>query len=144
MAVKFPSVEFFQALADRMNADRPTFEKLGYCDTQMGVRVEGGDAFGVVLTFEVYECTEVRPLAKAGGTEPDFTLVADAKVWKEMLEAIRDHGGADAAHSLNTLSHLGDHIRVDYEDPEGYDKFFRFMATLQAFFDLAADLDFQV
>jgi hypothetical protein len=32
-------------------------------------------------------------------------------------------------------------MRVAYEDPEGHDKFYRFMASIQTFFDLARDLD---
>ena len=35
MGVKFPTTEFLQALADRMAADRATFEKPGYCGTPL-------------------------------------------------------------------------------------------------------------
>ena len=42
MAIKFPSLDLFRELASRMNADRSTFEKLGVCDTVMGVNIVGG------------------------------------------------------------------------------------------------------
>ncbi len=48
---------------------------------------------------------------------------------------------ADAGHTLNTLSHVGDVIKVSYDDPEGHDKFYRYMATIQEFFDQAHHLD---
>ena len=54
-----------------------------------------------------------------------------------MLESIRANDGADAAHTLNTLTHVGDVMKVEYEDPEGHDRFYRFMATIQSFFDEA-------
>lgn len=141
MGLKFPSLELFQELARRMNADAATFEKLGYCDARMGVRVLGAAPRAFALTFEVYECTEVREVAPDATGDLDFVLEAEPAVWREMLAAIRAHGGADAAHSLNTLSHLGDRMRVAYDDPEGHDKFYRFMASIQAFFDLARDVD---
>jgi hypothetical protein len=141
MGLAFPSLEFFQTLAQRMRAEEATFEKLGYCDTAMGVTVSSPPKRTYALTFDVYDCTDVREVGDAEAAALDFVLEADAEVWREMLRAIRDHGGADAAHSLNTLSHLGEAIRVLYDDPEGHDKFYRFMASLQAFFDLARDVD---
>ena len=47
----------------------------------------------------------------------------------------------DAAHSLNTLTHFGEKIRVTYDDPDGHDKLYRFAESIQEFFDLAAGLD---
>jgi len=141
MAVEFPSAEFFQELADRMNADRVTFEKLGYCDTRMGVRVLGSTPRLFDLTFDVYECIEVKEVEASQESGLDFVLEAAPEVWKDMFGAVREHGGADAGHTLNSLSHLGDRIRVAYDDPEGHDKFYRFMASLQAYFDLASELE---
>ncbi|MBW2414845.1 MAG: hypothetical protein JRG76_10090 [Deltaproteobacteria bacterium] len=50
MGIRFPSLEFFQALQQKIKDD-PEFEKLGVCDTTFGVRV--GDAL-FSLHFEVY------------------------------------------------------------------------------------------
>lgn len=130
MAVAFPSLAFFQALQQRTEDAADRFEKLGYCDTTFGVRV-GDELFHVA--FEVYECTQVGE--GAGPTPLDFVLAGSPDTWRDMMRAICAHGGADAAHTLNTLTHLGDVIAVEYDDAEGYDKFFRYMASLQEFFD---------
>jgi hypothetical protein len=139
MGVRFPSLEFFQALKQRTVEDQARFEKLGYCDTSFGVRV--GDAL-FSLAFEVYECVDVQE-----GGDPaklDFVLSAPQETWNRMIRSIREHGGADAANTLNTLTHLGDVMKVEYEDPEGHDRFFRYMASLQEFFDQARHLDVEI
>lgn len=138
MAITFPSLEFFEALKKRTSEDAHTFEKLGFCDTSFGVRV-GDDLFSI--RFEVYECVEV---AEGGDpNELDFVLTAPLEVWSEMVENIATNRGADAGHTLNTLSHLGDVIRVEYVDPEGHDRFYRFMATIQEFFDQVQHLSLE-
>lgn len=141
MAVKFPSVEFFRELANSMNSDRPTFEKLGFCDVVMGVRVEAPTPRLFALTFEVFECTDVRELESAADAELDFTLEAPLPLWREMLGSIRSNGRAEPQYTLNSLSHLGDRMKVVYDDPEGHDKLYRFIATLQEFFDNANELE---
>jgi hypothetical protein len=136
MAVPFPSLQFFQALQQRTKDDRARFEKLGYCDTTFGVRV--GDELYTVA-FEIYECTDVRE-----GGDPkrlDFVLSAPPELWVETIRSIVANGGADAAHTLNTLSHVGDRMKVEYADAEGHDRFYRFMASIQEFFDQARHLD---
>lgn len=138
MALQFPSLQLFQALQQRTVDARDVFEKLGYCDTRFGVRV--GDAL-YTIGFEVYECVEI-----AEGGDPDkldFVLAGPARLWREMLEAIRAHGGADAAHTLNTLTHQGDVMQVEYSDAEGHDKFYRYMASIQEFFDQSQHLELE-
>jgi hypothetical protein len=136
MSLAFPSLEFFEALRKRTLEAHDRFEKLGYCDTRFGVRV-GDQLYGV--TFEVYECVEV----KAGGdpAELDFVISAPAALWREMLQSIVHNRGADAAHTLNTLTHLGDVMKVEYVDAEGHDRFYRYMASIQEFFDQAQHLE---
>lgn len=139
MGVRFPSLPFFEALQQRTKDQAAAFEKLGYCDTSFGIRV-GDDLYRV--TFEIYECVEV-----AEGGDPaqlDFVLSAPLEVWKEMLEAIVANGGADAAHTINSLTHIGDVIKVEYDDPEGHDRFYRFMVTIQAFLDEASHIDLEL
>ncbi len=136
MAVPFPSLPFFQALQQRTKDDRARFEKLGWCDTTFGVRV-GDELYSVA--FEIYECTDVRE-----GGDPrrlDFVLAAPREVWTEMIGSIRANGAADGTHTLNTLSHVGDVMKVEYADAEGHDRFYRFMASLQEFFDQARHVD---
>ncbi|MBW2445223.1 MAG: hypothetical protein JRG83_04800 [Deltaproteobacteria bacterium] len=138
MGIPFPSLEFFKALQQRTKDEAAAFEKLGYCDTTFGIRV-GSELYRVV--FEIYECVEVGE----GGdpSELDFVLSAPLDLWREMLEAIQANGGADAAHTINTLTHVGDVMKVEYEDPEGHDRLYRFMATIQAFLDEASGLDLE-
>lgn len=144
MPVSFPSLAFFEALKQRVDENPEKFEKLGVCDTTFGVSIRrDGKTELYSVTFDVYECVEVASLAGPGERELDFVLEADAAVWREMLASIREQGAAAAEHTLNTLSHLGDRMQVVYEDPEGHDKFYRFMSTLQAFFDEAAHVDFR-
>jgi len=136
MPIRFPSIEFFQALQQRTKDAHDVFEKLGYCDTSFGVCV-GDQLYGI--RFEVYDCVEVRAGGDPAGL--DFVLSAPPTVWNDMVASIRKHGGAGIDHTLNTLTHLGDVVRVEYQDAEGHDKFYRFMATIQEFFDQAQHLD---
>ncbi len=143
MAVKFPSVEFFGELATRMNAERPTFEKLGFCDIVLGMRVVGKTSHLYALTYEVFECADVRELRDASEAELACTLEAPAALWREMIESIQKNGLALPEYTLNSLSHIGDRMKVIYDDPEGHDKFYRFMATLQEYINLTHDLDIE-
>jgi hypothetical protein len=139
MAVRFPSLGFFQALQQRTKDARDRFEKLGYFDTRFGVRV-GSQLYSVA--FEVFECVDVRE-----GGEPrelDFVLAGPLEVWKQMIGAIVQHHGAGAAHTLNTLSHVGDVFKVEFVDAEGHDKFYRYMASIQEFFDQAQHLEVEL
>jgi len=136
MPLRFPSLEFFRALQQLTKQHHDVFEKLGYCDTRFGARV--GDML-YRITFEVYECVEV-----AEGGDPaqlDFVLSAPTALWNEMIESIHRHGGAGIDHSLNTLTHLGEVMKVEYLDSEGHDRFYRYMATIQEFFDQARHLE---
>ncbi|MCP4007458.1 MAG: hypothetical protein GY725_25040 [bacterium] len=143
MAIKFPSIDFFQELARRMEANAAAFEKLGFCDTVMGVKVDSGSSHLYALTFDVFDCTDVRELASADDAELDFTLQAPLALWKEMFESIQKNGHPAPAYTLNSLSHVGDQMAVVYDDPEGHDKFYRFMATIQAFVDQTSDMEIE-
>ena len=139
MALSFPSLEFFAALQQRTKEESAVFEKLGYCDTSFGVRI-GEQLYSI--SFEIYECTGVRE----GGDpkELDFVLNGAPEIWRKMVASILEHGGADPAYTLNTLSHIGDVVQLEFEDPEGFDKFFRYMATLQEFFNQAQYLEIEL
>ncbi|MDP6375390.1 MAG: hypothetical protein QF921_07995 [Pseudomonadales bacterium] len=139
MSLPFPSLDFFQALQQRTKDEAVAFEKLGYCDTTFGIRV-GSELYSI--TFEIYECVEV---AEGGDAENlDFVLDAQRELWCEMLASIQENDGADASHTINSLTHMGDIMSVEYEDPEGHDRFYRFMATIQAFLDEAKNLDVEI
>ncbi len=139
MSIQFPSLEFFRALQQCAKDDANTFEKLGVCDTTFGIRV-GSDLYRIA--FEVYECTEVDETSDAASL--DFVLTASVALWKEMFQSVLANGGADAAHTINSLTHVGDLMKVEYEDPEGHDRLYRFMATIQEFLDEAQHLDVEL
>lgn len=146
MEVLFPSKEFFVALQQQMDADREKFRRLGFIDVTMGVKIVSNGQEGsprlFKLVFSTYDCKvveEVRPATPLDSF--DFVLAASATTWQELIENIRQHGEADRDHSLNTLSHLSDPMQVLYEDPDGHDTFFRTIASLQDFFNLAAKVN---
>jgi hypothetical protein len=143
MPVIFPSVEFFRALQSLMHDERERFRRLGYFDTIFGVRVvDPADArHEYVLGFEVFDCTHVRTVADLRAEAVDFILEGNRDAWVEMLRNIQEHGAADVEHSINTLTHRGESMRVVYDDPDGHDKLYRFAESVQEFFDLAAQLD---
>ena len=143
MDVVFPSIEFFRALQALMQQEREHFKRLGYFDTTFGVRVLDGPAkrHEYLLGFEVFDCTLVRAATDLAAENVDFILEGDLETWADMLRNIQQHGAADVAHSINTLTHLGEHMRVVYDDPDGHDKLYRFAESVQEFIDLAAKLD---
>ena len=135
----FPSVEWFQALQQLVNAD-PEFRRLGTVDASMGVKV-GPRVF--VIIFEAFECIEVREGSEADLDDMDFYLELSADDWRELVENTKANSGADRRHTLNTLdltregglsqNSTGDQLRGDM--------FSRVNQSLQHFFDLSAQLD---
>ena len=71
----------------------------------------------------------------------DFTIEGDAGAWREMIENIRRNGEADTSHDINTLAHFGERLKIVYEDPDGHDKLYRFMESIQKFFDLSSKVE---
>jgi hypothetical protein len=135
----FPSVEWFNAIKDIVNAD-PAFRQLGTVDAVVGVKV-GSKIFE--LTFEAFECTNVREAGENDLRDMDFWLEQSYDAWKEMIGNIRQHGAADLSHTLNT---------IDLNIPEGFarshdgyrrDAFYRFNQSIQDFFNAAAKIDTQ-
>jgi hypothetical protein len=135
----FPSVEWFNAIKDIVNND-PAFRQLGTVDAVVGVKV-GSKIFQ--LTFEAFECTNVREAGENDLRDMDFWLDQSYDQWKDMLTNIREHGAADLSHTLNT---------IDLSLPEGFaqstdgyrrDAFYRFNQSIQDFFNASAKIDTQ-
>ncbi len=142
MQVSFPSTEYFEALKTRMAAEQDKFRRLGFIDTTFGVRVgQNGKARNFVLEFEVFELKNVREVPDIDLKKIDFLIDGDAKVWREMIENIRRNGEADSNHDINTLTHFGEQLKVVYDDPDGHDKLYRFMESIQEFFDLSSQVE---
>lgn len=142
MNVDFPSLAFFQSLQTLMQQEESRFRRLGFIDTTFGVQIVGpnNQEWRYLLAFEVFDCREVKEVAGFDLSELDFVLKGDLAAWVEMVENIRQHHGADVAHSLNTLTHFGERLQVLYDDPDNRDKLFRFQESIQEFFDLASSL----
>lgn len=138
-ALTFPSVEWFQALQELVNSDEE-FRRLGNVDAIMGVKV--GDKV-YVITFEAFECTEVREGTEYDLIDADFFLEMTVEQWRDLVTNTRENNGADLNHTLNTLDLMieggisdnatGDQLRADI--------FFRVNQSLQHFFDSSARLN---
>ena len=140
--VRFPSTEFFNALKDQMAAEQARFRRLGFIDTTFGISVaHNGAARYFVLAFEIFELKDVYEVAQLDLAGLDFAIEGDLTVWREMIENIKRYGEADTAHDLNTLAHFGEALKVSYVDPEGHDKLYRFMESIQEFFDLSSRVE---
>jgi hypothetical protein len=142
MAVKFPSTEYFRALGARMIAEQARFRALGFIDTVFGISVaENSNARNFILSFEVFELADVREVDEIDLSSIDFVIAGDATVWREMIDNIRRNNEADTHHDINTLTHFGEALKVSYADPEGHDKLYRFMESIQEFFDLSSQVE---
>jgi hypothetical protein len=140
--ISFPSLEFFQALQARMQEKQELFQRLGYFDTTFGVRVlDNGRTHSFVLGFEVFENVRVEEVSAIEPAGVDFVLEGPLAAWRDMLDNIHRNHGADAAHSLNTLTHFGESLRSVYLDPDAHDKMYRFAESIQQYFNLAAEVD---
>ena len=138
-ALTFPSVEWFQALQELVNKDE-AFRRLGNIDAVMGVKV-GARVF--VITFEAFECTEVKEGTEYDLIDADFFLEMSVEQWQDLVSNTKENDGADLSHTLNTLDLMieggisdnatGDQLRADI--------FFRVNESLQRFFDSSAKLD---
>ncbi|HZU75173.1 MAG TPA: hypothetical protein VFA70_00310 [Dehalococcoidia bacterium] len=134
----FPSVEWFQAVADRAMADEQ-YKKFGRVDALVGVQV-GERNFA--LTFDVFDIRDIREIGPAELRDLDFYLRMPPDLWRAMIEDIQREGHGGREYTLNTLDlKLPDGLAVNALG-DGYrmDKFFRFNQSLQRFFDLAADV----
>ena len=143
MTERFPSQAFFGALKKRIEEESALFQKLGIFDVSFGVHVlpsDGAPERLVVLDFDTYACASAREVARAPETI-DFVLEAPYGVWRAMLASLDAKGAVDAGHTINTLTHHDDPMRVTWSDPVGHDKLFRFQESIQMVFDLAARVE---
>ena len=139
--VAFPSVEWFNALGQRVAEDKEEFRRLGYFDARVGIKIEanGSGPEGYVVEFEDYGVKQVRAAADPlRGT--DFTIEGSLDAWSEMVRNIQQHGEPDLDHTLNRLTMAGVPLKIVAEDQLKTDLFYRFNQSIQAFFNEAADL----
>lgn len=136
----FPSTEWFQALARRMEEDEAVYRELGEIDCTMVVRVDAPTGSHLYeIGFGGYGVRSVRRLERIEDAAPDhFVLEASLDTWRDMIENIRAHGGPDLTHTLNYLTFPDDPMRVTGPDQLEIDAFYRYNESLQRFFNGAA------
>lgn len=138
---QFPSLDWFQQVRDVFNGD-DSYQQAGggLCDATMGVKV-GSRAY--VVVFEGMECADVRHADDAALADADFYLDMSGDAWIEMIANIRDNGGADLAHTLNTLDMERDDGLAQTLNGDQYrqDFFYRYNQTFQYFFDASARVE---
>ncbi|MDO8433435.1 MAG: hypothetical protein Q7S58_13605 [Candidatus Binatus sp.] len=136
----FPSVEWFDALRDLVNHD-PSYVHIGTCDAVVGIHISDLHRCYLV-TFEVFECSEVRETNAEGLAQADFWLEMDYAGWRDMIENIRaTNGHPDSRHSLNTLNYALAEPFARGEDGLKLDLFYRYNQSFQHFFNSAAKID---
>jgi hypothetical protein len=139
MALTFPSVEWFQALADLANEDE-RYRKYGRLNAVVAFKV-GERNFNV--TFNVLDVGDVREISDEALRDADFVIELAPDQWRSMLEDIDANGLATKDWTLNTLDLVLDEpIHQNLAD-DGFaaDKFFRYNPSLQRFIDNAAQLE---
>jgi hypothetical protein len=136
--MKFPTVEWFEALEEQAEKNVDTFRRLGFCEAAVGVKVLAENGQGkdrsFLLIFDGYSCNSVQ---EAGNLEQaaDFVMEAKFSAWQEMIQNITANGGPDLSHTLNFLTLPGVPIKVTSRDQLKDDVFSRFNSTFQAFFN---------
>ncbi|MCA9829083.1 MAG: hypothetical protein R3B97_01680 [Dehalococcoidia bacterium] len=133
----FPSVEWFQEAADRLNKS-DSFKRLGNCDAEVGIQI--GDQYFEV-DFEAFEVTKVAKTDAARMEEVDFVLVQPPEAWKAMIEDIRANGKATHDFTLNSLDLRSDEELAKGKDYHRRDLFYRFNQTFQDYFDGTATME---
>ncbi len=144
VTVRFPSVEFFSALAEQMSLQTEKYKKYGYVELRLGIRItaDGGfsDEVFYGLVFNDYWCEEVKAYRRPEEFGAECTVAGPYTAWKEMFENIEAHGVADDKHTLNCLIHLDVPFHVEAENQFEADKIYRFIFSLQLFLEEAARL----
>lgn len=133
-------IGFFDPLATEMNAYPERYDVLGDLDLVLGVVITrpDQDAFRARLTFGGIRCTDVSEMRVGDELTTDCWLEGTVDAWTDMVADIRRNGRATGRQTLNSLTLVGDAIRLRGVDVMGIDKFSRFNQSLQEFFDGAA------
>ena len=147
--ISFPSVAWFERLAQLMHESRTRQIQLGYVDCTVRFTVSDGGAGGrpwsALVRFEEFDAVDVREASAADAARADFALEAPLATWREMIESIAAGGGRpDLEHTLNRLSHLDEPLRVTSDDVLKKDLYFRFNQSLQEFVNASASFRTQI
>jgi len=139
--VRFPSVQFFEALREQVNANPERFRRLGTVDMTLVAKIDYDDSHceRYEIVFSGYRCVGVCHLAHTDPLPGDAVVLAGPySAWREMIENIFSNGQADLEHTLNTLTLFDEPLRVESGNQLDTDLFYRYQQNLQEFFDGAA------
>ena len=142
--VAFPSVGWFEALRQATLAHQEQHPALGSVDLTLvpTITFPDGRVERYALVFAAHDGVAVSQVASAAElVGPRVIIEGNYAVWREMVENIRAHGGADLQHTLNYLTLLDWPLRVSSDaehDQCDVHRFYRFQDSLQEFFDEAA------
>ena len=136
---KFPSVEWFEAVSQRVAEGKERFKVLGYVDANVGIKVDanGQGSSGYILEFADYGVSGVTEVDDPG-LIADFVIEGSLDAWADMLTNIRENGEADLEHTLNRLTMAGVPLKLVAKDQLQEDLFYRFNQSFQQFFNQAA------
>lgn len=138
--ILFPSVVWFRALQQAMDADPERYRRLGTIDLVLVAKIDfprRSECYEI--TFSGTRCTGVRRAASPREAAPwAVVLEGSYETWRDMILSIERNGKADLAHTLNTLTLADEPMRVTAENQLCVDGFYRFQETLQEFFDEAS------
>lgn len=150
MTDTFPSVAWFQRLADRMAAQPEKYRRFGAMDLILVPRIvfPDGRFEQYRLAFRGQVCRSVErvqgDLATVAGRHA-VVIEGDSRAWQEMVDSIRRHGGADREHTLNYLTLPDWPFRLlPLDEAEGQldvDRFYRYIESLQEFFNEAVAVE---
>ena len=137
----FPSVEWLDAVRLIFNANE-SYQRGGggICDAKVGIKVS--DKI-FILEFESIRCEKSSDANESDLLVVDFYIEMEQCNWEEMLTNIKEHGGADLTHTLNTLDlqHQEGIVQTKTGDEYRRDFFFRYNQTFQYFFDASAEVE---
>ena len=134
----FPSVDWFNAVRERYNADESLHTSGGGpCEARAALRI-GDNVY--LLEFEGFECAEVREISADEVDQTDFCLDMPMSEWTDMIDNIQENGAADLHHTLSTIDlELEDGLAsAPGDDQYRRDLFYRYNQNFQDFFDASA------
>ncbi|HUY29330.1 MAG TPA: hypothetical protein VMV27_18130 [Candidatus Binataceae bacterium] len=138
---RFPSVEFFEELRARVNANPDLFRRLGTVDMTLVAKIDYDDSSECYeIRFAGYQCIGVRRLDRIGDAAKGSAILSGPySGWREMIDNIVANGHADLEHTLNTLTLMDTPLRIEADNQLDTDLFYRYQQNLQEFFDNAGE-----
>ena len=136
--IKFPSGGWYEEVASITVADQQ-YQKYGRLNAIVAFKSE--DSI-IQVNFDVLNIHEIKEIEEDEMRDCDFIIELEAEQWKDMLKDIKKNNGASLDWTLNTLDLKYDEPihRNELEDGFKADLFFRYIPSLQVFFDNASQI----